>query len=164
MKYKLMYSIEINGEKVGYISSKENFEESINKEILETNEENVEFVSINIEPNYKIKLVNRNEETSESKILACLKENTTTTYKFYEVALNDNTKTYVDTLEEATNLVNKIKEEHSGETNELNLQIVERYTNNKEEVKTDSIETAENDLSEKINTQLQLEKYIAKKK
>ena len=157
IKYQPMYSVEISGEKVGYLKNKEDFNKTINKEILESDEQNVDFVSINVTPQYKIKLVNRNEATSEDIILSKLKENITVTYKFYEIALNDTVKTYVNTLEEATNVVNEIKEEYNGNKEELNLQIIEKYTENKEEAKTDSIEIAKSNLNKKIDEQIEKE-------
>lgn len=154
IKYKVAYRVEILGEEVGYIKNKNNFEETINKEILQSDEANVEFVSIDVNPQYEIKLVNRKQKTSEEVVLSKIEENTTTTYKFYEVALNDTVKTYVDTLEEATNVVNKTKEDYKGNKENLNLQIIERYTQNKDEVKTDAVEIAENNLHEKIDNDI----------
>lgn len=149
-----MYLVKLQQEDVGYISNEKNFKEIINKEILESDEKNVEFISMNVEPQYEMKLVSRNQESSEQAILSQLKDNTTITYKFYEIALNGSEKTYVNTLEDAINVVDKIKQEYK---DAKDLQIVEKYTENKEEVATSSVEVAQSDLKNIINTKVEKE-------
>ena len=131
------------------MKNEKEFESIIKNEILEIAGNNIEFVSLNVEPKYEIKLLARTEKTNEDEIISVLKEKTNVTYKFYEVALDNETKAYVDTLEEAENMINQIKEEH-GKDLELNLEIIERFTENKEEVKVDSIEVATNNLEEEV--------------
>lgn len=148
-KFKISYVVSINNEQIGYIRNKNDFEEEINTEILQIAGNNIDFVSLNTQPQYKIVLLSRFEGTDEKEIVSILKENSTITYKFYEVALDNETKAYVDTLEEAQQVVDKIKEEE-GKDLELDIQILERFTNNNQEIKTDSMEIAQNNLEEKI--------------
>ena len=149
IKFKIAYVVTIDNEQIGYVKNEEEFESIIKNQVLEIAGNNIEFVSLNVEPKYEIKLLARTEKTNEDEIINVLKEKTSITYKFYEVALDNETKAYVDTLEEAENMVNNIKEEH-GKDLELNIEIIERFTENKEEVKVDSIEVATNNLEEKI--------------
>lgn len=161
LKYKPAYSVTITGEEIGFVNNKENFIETINEEILENKEQNAEFVQINVEPQYELKLIDKGEETTEKNILSRIKENTTTTYKYYEIAANDQITTYVNTLEEATDVVNQIKAESNKNDSDLNLQILEKYTESKDEIEVDSVETAKNNLHEDIINQ---EKQIQEQK
>lgn len=148
-KFKISYVVTINNEEVGYVKNKDLFEIKIKNDILECAGNNIDFVTINAQPEYKLVLLSRFEKTNEDDVISVLKENTTITYKFYEVALEDETKAYVDTLEEAQEIVSKIKEEE-GKDLELDIQILEKFTNNEQEVKTDTIEVAQNNLEEKV--------------
>ena len=121
----------------------------IDDQILKVAGNNIEFVDIDIKPIYEKKLLSRLNSTDEDKLISILKDNTTITYKFYEISLDDEPKAFVDTIEEAEQMVNSIKEEHNNDI-DLDLKIIEKYTNNIEEVKTDSIEIAENNLENEI--------------
>ncbi len=145
----------ISGKEVGYIQSKEAFEESIKEDITNSTDKNIDYFDIKITPEYELKLVNKELKTNEQEISKLLEENVDITYKYYEIALNNNTIECVNTIEEAEELVNKVKEENK---EELDLSIVEKYTNEEQEVKTTGIEIAETAIQEKINTQLEEEK------
>jgi murein DD-endopeptidase MepM/ murein hydrolase activator NlpD len=149
MKFKISYVVTINEEQVGYVKNQKQFESIIQNQILEIAGNNIEYVSLNVEPKYEIKLLSRTENTNEDEIISILKENTTIVYKFYEVALDNESKAFVDTIEEAENIVNNIKEEY-GKDLELDIQILEKFTENEEEVKTDSIEVAENSIEDEV--------------
>lgn len=155
IKYKPIYKVSISGKEVGYIQSKEAFEESIKEDITNSTDKNIDYFDIKITPEYELKLVNKELKTNEQEISKLLEENVDITYKYYEIALNNNTIECVNTIEEAEELVNKVKEENK---EELDLSIVEKYTNEEQEVKTTGIEIAETAIQEKINTQLEEEK------
>lgn len=125
-KYKPSYSVTINGQIVGYVKNKNDFEARINNEVL-AHTGNIAFVTINQYPNYNLEFVSRNEETSEDKIIENIKQNAEVTYKFYAVTLNQENKAYVNTFEEAQTLVADLKAEHSGKI-DLDIGISEYYT------------------------------------
>ena len=149
IKFKIAYVVTIDNEQIGYVKNEKEFKSIIENQILEIAGNNIEFVSLNVEPKYEIKLLARTEKTNEDEIISVLKGKANITYKFYEVALDNETKAFVDTLEEAENMINEIKEEY-GKDLELNLEIIERFTENKEEVKVDSIEVATSNLEEEV--------------
>lgn len=162
IKYKPVYEVTIQGETVGYIINRENFENKINEEIISQEGNNIEYVSLDEQPKYELKLLARNQITQETQILEKLKnEYTTITYKYYIVALNDENKAYVDTLEEAEQIVNEIKSEYDGEELDLNLQILTQYTENFAKVKTDTIEVAENNVRSKVDEIKEKENALA---
>ncbi len=149
IKYKPAYEVKIGQEIVGYIESKEDFENRILEEIIKQEGKNIEYISLNQVPEYEQKLLNRKIETKENEILEKLKtEYTTITYKYYVVALNDENRAYVDTIEEAEEVINKIKEEFKDE--DLNLQVITKYTENTSELNFDTLEVAENNVKSKI--------------
>lgn len=128
IKYKPVYAVTIAGETVGYVSDKVELEARINNEILAHNG-NVAFVTMKQFPEYKLQLVNRQEQTNEDELVGSLKENAEITYKYYAVTLNNDIKGYLNTLDEAEQLVAEIKEEHNGNL-ELDIGIREYYTVN----------------------------------
>ena len=153
IKYKPMYKVSISGEELGYVENKQALEETLKEEITESSDKTIEDVSLNKEPEYELKLVSRTENTEEKEVVQELKEETTITYKYYEIAIQENVVEKVDTSEEAEELVNEIKEENNSE--EINLSIVEKYTQNEEEVNTSDLEVAKINLQETIQTAIE---------
>lgn len=144
-----MYKVSILEEELGYIESKQKLKETLKEKVQAEEEKSIEAIDIKISPEYKLKLVNRTEETNEAEIAKKLIENANITYKYYEVALNNEVIEAVDTSEEAEELVKEIKEKNNNQ--EYNISIAERYTNNKEEVKTTEIEIAKGNIINKAN-------------
>lgn len=150
IKYKPVYEVTIANETIGYIADKENLQNMIQEKILNKEGQNIEGIALAEEPQYEMKLVLRNKQTDEEKIIAKLEENSITTYKFYAVILNEKNEAYVDTIEEAEEVVEQIKSEYEGNGLELNLAIEEKYTEKLEEVKTDTIDVAEVSMEDEI--------------
>ena len=148
IKYKPTYAVSLSGEAVGYVEDKSEFEEAVDKQVMQYTGKNVDSVSLNVEPSYEFKLVNRTENTNEEEIIIALQEETKITYKYYEVALNDTKKTYVDTQEDAENLVNQVKTE-LGDT-KAKIDIKEIKTENLEEVKTQNVDIAKANLMPEV--------------
>lgn len=149
IKYKPMYKVSISGEELGYVESKLTLEESVKEDIINDSNKNVETVDLKEQPIYELKLVNRNENTEEDKIIEKAKEDATVTYKYYEVALNNNVVETVDTSKEAEELVSEIK--NDGINENINLSIVEKYTSNSEEIKTNDLEVAKVNIENKVS-------------
>lgn len=144
-----MYKVSISGEELGYVESKLALEESVKEDIINDSNKNVETVDLKEQPIYELKLVNRNENTEEDKIIEKAKEDAIVTYKYYEVALNNNVVETVDTSKEAEELVSEIK--NDGINENINLSIVEKYTSNSEEIKTNDLEVAKVNIENKVS-------------
>ncbi len=143
IKYRPVYEVTLQGEKIGTIQNKETFTNLINERIINIEERNIANVSLKNELSYSLKLQNRKINTNEEEIIEKIKQdNTTTIYKYYEIALNGEIKTLVDTMEEAESIINQIKEEFTGDELELDLQINEKYTENYNDINLESIEVA----------------------
>lgn len=150
IKYKPIYEVTLEGEKIGYIKDETKFEDIIQTEIIEMNGKNIDFVSLENMPNYKLKLVNRTQETNEDEILVALKENAKIMYKYYAVTVNNEVQAFVENVEEAEQAVNQIKEEHKEDSIQLELQITENYTENIDEVSIETIQVAQAQVEQKV--------------
>ena len=131
LKYKPAYKVTLNGEIVGYITNKEQFEQLIQNEILNSNEINVAFVDIAEMPSYDFLFIENTKQTSENQIFAILQEAAIKTYKIYAITINNEETTYVNSKEEAEEIITKIKEENTEEEIQIGMQ--EIYTQNIEE-------------------------------
>ncbi len=160
VKYKPTYEVKAQGTKLGYVNSKNSFENKISEEIVHQVGANIDFVILNSEPEYELKLINRNQKTNEDAIIAKLQQNTSITYKYFAVTLDDEIKSCVNTLDEAKKVVEDIKVANSNEI-ELNLQIIERFTNNLNDIATDTIEVAETSLQKAVDLKIEYNKSIS---
>jgi murein DD-endopeptidase MepM/ murein hydrolase activator NlpD len=128
-------------------------EESLIEEITESTEKTVDSITINVEPVYELQLLARTKNTDEEEIKNIIKNETTVTYKYYEITLNNETLEMANTLEEAKDLVEVIKDEHSEE--ELELSILEKYTENDDEIVISSLEVAKAEIGNKANEMIE---------
>ena len=145
-----MYKVSISGEELGYVENKQALEETLKEEITESSNKTIEDICLNTEPEYELKLVSRTENTEEKEVIQELKEETTVTYKYYEIAVQESVVDKVNTSEEAEELVNEIKQENNSE--EVGLSIVEKYTQNEEEANTSDLEVAKANVQETVQT------------
>lgn len=155
LKYKPTYAVTSEGKEIGFVESKLAFEDKVNKEIKEYTGKNVESISLNEEPSYELKFIDRSIDTNEDEIITQLQEKATIKYKYYEIALSDKEKTYVNTQEEAESIVNEINEQTAEEDIELELKISEIITENAEEIKTESVDAAKEILAPEVKEQVE---------
>lgn len=147
IKYKPIYKVTISGEEIGYVQNKKEFKESLKTSLVEENK-NVDNIELKSDPEYELKLVNRETKTNEEQIASKIEEDAIITYKYYDIALNNETIETVNTIEEAEEIVNQAKNENTEQ--EFDLSILEKYTQNKDEVKVAEIEVAKTDVNNKI--------------
>lgn len=153
IKYKPMYKVKISGQDVGYIENKQAFEEEIKENISTSKKENVDTIDVKDNPEYQLEFVDRTLKTNDTEIIETIKENTTVTYKYYDIAIKDEKVDSVDTIEEAEELVNEIKKNNDSE--QIELSILEKYTENEDEVVTSNIDVAKKDIQEKVTKKLE---------
>ena len=138
IKYKPMYEVKIQGTEVGYVESKKALNESIENNIGNYNNKNIEEVKLNVSPEYQLKLVERTQEENELEI----------TYRYYEVAFKGETIDAVEDKETAEKLVNDIKELSD---EEVELEINEKTTENLNELNINTLEVAKENIIETLN-------------
>lgn len=132
--YKPTYSVNINGEHVGYTSDKAELQKRINQYIEKGDEENnnIAFVQVSNLPEYQLCLLKRNITTNDDEIFSKIKEQGITYYRYYAVLENNEEKLYVSNFEEAEKVVNGLKEKKS--TNIDNISILEKYETDMKEI------------------------------
>ena len=148
IKYKPMYEVKIQGTEVGYVGSKKALNESIENNIGNYNNKNIEEVKLNVSPEYQLKLVERTQEENESDIIIALQNELEITYRYYEVAFKGETIDAVEDKETAEKLVNDIKELSD---EEVELEINEKTTENLNELNINTLEVAKENIIETLN-------------
>lgn len=158
LKFKPAYLVTLNGEEVGYVTDKKQFQSEINDQILTTNEKNVAFVALD-NVNYKLQLVTRNL-INENTTLESLKLSSIKVYRVYEISdENSQNIIYTNTIEDAENLVKSLESEYKEVT--TNFKITPLYLNN--EISDESIQEAKNEITAKLETELAEKKRIDSK-
>ena len=125
-KYKPVYKVTLAGDTIGFITNKEIIKAKIEKYINDTTG-NIAFREISELPEYELKLINRDKETEEKKVMLAVQNMTVTTYRAFAVTSNGEQKAVVNTQEEAESIINEIKADLKQEV-DLKLGIVEIYT------------------------------------
>ncbi len=123
--YKISYSVNINGEMVGYTDNKSKLQSKINDYIENGDDENAAFVQVESLPEYNICLLKRNVDTDDDKIFDLVKADGQTYYRYYAVLENQEEKAYVTSFADAEDIVNKLKEKSS--SNIEKITISEKY-------------------------------------
>ena len=145
-KFNLVCEVTIDGESVGYIANKDEYEEKLNG-IIKEEEEAKLFTTIKNMPEYKLTLVDKSEQTNEEAILAKLEDESETTYKLYAVTLNGEEKAVLASLEEAEKIVDEMTETYEDDI-ELDIGITDIITTDKEN--ESSVKVAKADVTEAI--------------
>ena len=158
IKYKPVYEVTISGQEVGYIKNKEAFQESLKQNIENYSAKNVENVSLEKQPEYVLKLVNKSEDTNENEVLVAIQKDYKINYQYFEIALDGEIIDSVDTQEQAENIVSELKTEKQ----DLNLEIIKKSTENVEEIQTNTIEVAKQNIVQKIDIKEEEASTIAK--
>lgn len=148
MKYKLVCSVSISGEHIGYVQNKELVEEKVNDMLALEGTNNIAFVDC-IVPKYNLTFINNNIDINDNSVLAKIEENTKMTYKYYAVTLNGKQKSVVDSLEEAEKLVTDMKEKYEDNV-KFTIGINEIYTQNIDEYNVIDIKVAKQAVSKEL--------------
>ena len=156
IKFKPAYAVIYNDEIVGYVSNKDSFQQTINNEILTSDEENVAFVSLD-NVSYNMEYVSRNM-INESSVLEKLKADAKNVYKVYQVydTSDDSTAVYVNSEDEANDLVSTLKSDYSKVTD--NLAITVLYLDSP--VSEESIAEAKARINSKLNDEQEAEEEV----
>ena len=83
--YKVSYSVNIDGEMVGYTDNKSKLQSQINDYIENGEGENAAFVQVESLPEYNICLLKRDVNSDDDKIFDIIKSDGTTYYRYYAV-------------------------------------------------------------------------------
>ena len=149
------YEISIDGETIGYIQNKKQFEQTIYETFNNNEEENIAFADLDLQTNCKFKLIEKTKNINEEEIILALKEKADITYFRYTVCVNGEEKQSFNSYEEAKQVIETLNTEF-GEEVRISLSI----TYSKELPKQDEIEIATScdNIIEQIDSQLKEEK------
>ena len=147
MKYKLVCSVSISGEHIGYVQDKELVEKQINDKLALEGTGNIAYVDCTT-PEYSLTFISNNTEVNDDYVIAKIEENAKITYRYYAVTLNGEQKSVVDSLEEAEDLVADMKKKYKDI--KFTIGINELYTQNSDEYETVDIKVA----SKSVNKEL----------
>ena len=129
IKYKPAYTVTLAGEYLGTVESKEIVDNRIDK-FLNDNSDNIAYREIVALPEYEMKLMSRDMNTDEAKVVALVEDTVTTTYRYYAVTIDGETKGILNTEKEANDIINNLKEGlEEGVT--LDVGMTEVYTEEK---------------------------------
>ena len=108
IKYKPAYKVTLAGEYLGVVESREIVDNRIDK-FLNDNSNNVAYREISVMPEYEYKLMSRNIETEEAKVVAAVEKKVNTTYRYYAVTIDGEVKGILNTENEANDIINNVK-------------------------------------------------------
>lgn len=126
--YKVSYSVNINGELVGYTDDKSKLQALINDYIEKGEEENTAFVQVDNLPEYNMCLLKKDVNSNDNEIINSIKDDGTTYYRYYAILENQEEKIYVSNFMEAEDIVNQLKQKSS--SNIETITISEKYETN----------------------------------
>ncbi len=121
--YKPTYSVSINGELIGYTKDKSNLQQKINEYMDNGDGQNVAFVEIENQPEYKLCLLKKDIEPNDDEIFSIVKESGKTYYKYFAVLDEGEEKLYLSSFEEAEQAINELKEKNSKNREQLTVQV-----------------------------------------
>ncbi len=142
--YKPVYSVLINGEFKGYVSSKKQMQQDIEKYLQEGDSERVGYILLKNRPEYEFGLVRKDVDTKDEEILLGVKESCDVYYKVYAINVNDEDVCLVDTLADAQSIVDKVNDAQKDYTVKASVMISEKYEKEYEVI--DDIELAVNSI------------------
>ena len=150
IKYKPAFSVSYQGNVIGYVDNKDEFQKLVNEKILTSNDEKVAFVSLdNI--SYFSEFVSRNC-VNENFVFDKLKSEAKNYYKVYEVygSKENDESVYYNSIEDAQNYIDLINSKYSDVDDEFKINTL--YVEN--EVSEDTIKQAKEKLEESLNAKV----------
>ena len=127
--YKPVYSVLINGEFKGYVSSKDNLQSQIETYLREGEGDNVGYILLNTRPEYEFSLIKKDIVTKDEEILQLVKNECDIYYRVYAINVNDEEKAIVDSLDAAQQIVDKVNSATKNYTKKASVVVSEKYQN-----------------------------------
>ena len=141
IKYKPLYKVTIDGEVIGYLKDKNEFENRINEYINTNNEECIAFKTLETEQSYNLEFVAKEIASNEDEVFDYIIENTQTVYTMYAILVNEDITSYVETEEEAKQAVEKLNNQYQGQNIAIGLRQI--YSTTKPTVVETEVAVAE---------------------
>ena len=127
--FKPIYSVTLNGEKIGYCKDKTKLQTRITNYMENGNETtenpNLAFISIDNMPTYKMCLLKRGITTNDDEVFNIIIKDGIAYYKYYAIVDDDDERLYVSDFETAEKIIKKLKTKESNNIDDLS--IIEKY-------------------------------------
>lgn len=109
--YKPVYKVTLENKEIGYIKNKENFVNSLDEFLNQSNEE-IAFVHIDEKPNYEFVLTRKQKSINDTDILALVKAEAIIYNRIYTVNTSDKEVATFKTKVEAEKFISDLKNEN----------------------------------------------------
>lgn len=140
--YRPVYSVAIEGQELGYVTSKAKMQRDINNYLQYGDSENVGYVLLEESPQYELKLAKKDISTKEEDILASIKGGCEVYYKIYLIQVDGKDYGVTESLSMAQEIVDKVNEEQSKFLDKANITITEKYEKEYESINDIEISVA----------------------
>ena len=138
--YKPVYRVSLDGEELGYASSKSKIQDSIDDYLQNGDGGNVGYVLMEEKPSYSLKLAKKDIQTEDDMILAELKDTCDVYYRVYAVEVNGEQVCLADNMELAQTVVDKVMEEQEDYTKQATVRVAEKYEQEYEAMEEENLE------------------------
>ncbi len=125
--YNPVYKVSLDGEDIGYASSKSKIQDNIDEYLQKGDGGNVGYVLMEKKPSYSLKLAKKDIKTEDDVILAKLKETCDVYYRVYAVEVNGEQVCLVDNMDLAQQVVDKVMEAQEDYTKQATVRVAEKY-------------------------------------
>jgi len=125
--YKPVYSVSIDGEFKGYVSSRNKLEQDIEDYMQAGDSERVGYILLNQMPEYKFGLVKKDTPTKDEEVLGSIKDSCDIYFRVYAINVNDEEVCLANTLSEAQQIVDNINSEQAKFVKKATVSISEKY-------------------------------------
>ena len=139
IKLKPVYEVSLEGEIIGYVQDKKQFENKINEKFNNNQQENIAFADFDIGTSWKFKLVEKQKEVKEEEVLVAFANHADITYFQYAVCVNGEEKQKFANEEDAKQVVNSLSASLGNEANVWVERIYTKETPIKDKVQIASI-------------------------
>ena len=125
--YKPVYTVLIDGEEKGYVTSKNKIQRDIEEYLQKGDSEKVGYILLNQRPEYKFSLVRKDVETKDEEILAGVINSCDVYYKVYAINVKYEEVCLVDSLSKAQEIVDDVNKKQEDFTKKAIVNISEKY-------------------------------------
>lgn len=111
--YKPMYSVNLNGEFIGYTEDRGKLQKKITSYMQSGDKQNIAFVEIETLPEYELCLLQKGISPNDDEVFEKIISSGVSYYKYYAIIEDGEEKFYVSTFDEAANIIDTLKNKNS---------------------------------------------------
>ena len=131
--YHPTYAVIVDGEEIGYIQNKTEFQKKINDYMMGDEANNIGYIQIENLPEYKLCLLHKNEKVDQDNLYNKIISTGVPYYKYCSIVVDGEEKAYTSTKEEAESIIETLKNKKSENVDQIS--IINKYCDVKPEFK-----------------------------